>query len=266
MNSEANNNNGFPVFKTIYGSFGIFFDNIVSFLLLGSIFSLLFMLVNFISGQSLVCVNSTFNDNIFCSKNVLVFALANILLWFVASVYMRNWCQMSVTELHKFSCKRLVPNKADLKLFGVILIFFVSIFIALASGFFLFTRVPNPDWKIELAYFTFVSMGFFAPFFATPVLSYVSFAAEEEKMPSVKQLWQVSKGKRVLLFISFVSVILLTFFVSSSALQYLMQLAREGNIFVVVIADFLYNIVLMFVATIYINYCCMQKKFLFERS
>ena len=38
------------------------------------------------------------------------------------------------------------------------------------------------------------------------------------------------------------------------------------NIFVVVIAEFLYNIVIMFIISVYMNYCYMQKKFMFERN
>lgn len=256
----------FPIFKTIFGSFGLFLDNFKSYLLIGSVFALIVMVVNYIGGQSLMCTNPAFKEYAICSKSIYGFVIGVVVLWFVFCFYARIWGQTAILKKYKFSIKTLVPNKTDLKLYGVLILFSLSIIIALTSGFLLFTRVPNPDWKIELMYFTVVSVGFFAPMFATPLLSYASFVIKEDKLPSVKELWQASRHRIVLIFISFVSVVLVSFLASGSVLRYFMQLSMLDNIFVVVIAEFLYNIVIMFIISVYMNYCYMQKKFMFERN
>ncbi len=258
--------NKFPLFKTVFSSFSVFFNNLWISIVVGSIFSLIYMLMDIIGGQSLFCYSRNYASNVFCSNNFFSLALLNLFLWFIACVYMRNWYYMAILHTQKFSLKNILPKKSDFKMFGILCVYFVSLFIALGAGFLLFIREPNPDWRIEIIYFAFVSIGFFAPVFVTPLLSYISFAAEEVKMPKIKELWEVSKGKFAVIFMSFISVVLVSFLLMSAGMRYLVQISITGNIFVVVIAEFLYNIILMFIASIFINYCHMQKKFLFERS
>ena len=260
------NKDSFPLFRSVYGSFALFLDNLIPFFKIGGTFSIIFTIVNLITGQSVLCMNPDAKEYVFCSKEMPVMIIANIVLWFVACVYMRNWYQDVIIKNQKFSLKKLLPNTADLKLYALMIVFLATLFVAMLSGFILFTRNPNPDWKIELLFFTVVSVGFFVPMFATPIISYMAFIAGGDKLPKIKETWQQSKGKIASIFISFMGVVLIGFLISSNILRYFVQLSNEGNIFVVVIVEFLYNITLIFVATICINYSYMQKKFLFERS
>ena len=85
-------------------------------------------------------------------------------------------------------------------------------------------------------------------------------------MPSIKELWQRAHNKIIMIFISFASVMVINFMLTTSVMRYFMQLSMVENIFVVVITEFLYNIVLIFIVSVYMCYCYMQKKFLFERN
>lgn len=266
MADVIENKNKFPLFKTVFGSFSIFFDNFKSSIIIGSVFSVVYILVNIISGQSLFCYSNDYSKQFFCSNNFFVFVISNLFLWFVACVYMRNWYHVVILKTQKFSIKNILPKKNDVKIFGVLFLFFISICIATGSSFLLFIREPNPDWKIEIIYFAVVSIGFFVPMFAVPLLSLISFAAEGVKIPKFKELAAVSKGKILGMFLSFIGVVMISFLLMLSGMRYLVQISIDGNFFVVVIAEFLYNIILMFIASIFINYCYMQKKFLFERS
>lgn len=263
---NVDNTDKFPFFKSVFGSFGTFMDNFRSYLFLGSIFSIIIMLFSYLNGQSLMCANITFKKYVICGGNIYTFILSTVGLWFIFCVYARIFCQTAILKKYKFSIKSLLPNKTDVKLFGVAMLYGLSIFIALASGFLLFIRVPNPNWIIELLFFTVVSLGFFVPAVASPLLSYASFVVEGEKLPSIKELWQTSRNKIIMIFMSFVSIILINFMLTTSVLRYFMQLSMVENIFVVVIAEFLYNILLMLVVSVYMCYCYMQKKFLFERN
>ena len=266
MVEVVENKNKFPLFKTIFASFSLFFDNIWSSVIIGSVFSLIYMVINFIGGQSLFCYSRNYSASVFCVGNFYLFILSNLFLWFLACVYMRNWYNVVILKTQKFSIKDILPQMTDVKLFGVLGLFFVALLIACGVGAVLFVREPNPNWKIELIYFSLISIGFLAPIFAMPLLSFIAFVAEKTKIPTIKELWNVSKGKFTVMFISFVSVVLFSFLLMSFGLRYFVQLAVDGNIFVIVIAEFLYNIVLMFIASIFTNYCYIQKKFLFERS
>ena len=266
MTNEIKDKKGFSVFRTIFGSFTLFMDNFTQFLIIGSIFSVIIMVLNFVSGQSFFCHNEGLKSYAICTTNVITYIITTILLWFAGCMYMRIWSQNVILKKSKFSLNMLKPSMMDLKIYGVIIAFFLSILVALGSGFLLFIRVPNPDWKIEVMYFAVVSVGFFVPLFATPILSYIGFIAEGEKLPSIKELWQQSKGNITLLFISFFSVGIFSFLASNIPLRYFMQMGTSENIFAVVISEFFYNMIVMFLATMFINYCNVQKKYLFERG
>lgn len=266
MTDATQSKKRFPIFRAVYRSFTPFMDNFKLFLLIGSVFSLIIMLFNFFIGQSFFCITENLRKYAFCSIPAWVYIIASIILWFVGCMYMRIWYQTALLNEAKFSLKSLKPKWTDLKIYGVIILYFLSICIALGSGFLLFIRVPNPDWRIEMLYFAVVSVGFFAPMFATPILSYIGFVAEGKSLPKIKDLWQSAKGNIVLIFVSFVSVVLIGFLASNTLLRYFMEIGNNGNIFVVVIAEFLYNMIVMFIATIFASYCYIQKKFLFERD
>lgn len=266
MTDETQNKKSFSAFRTILGSFNLFIDNFTQFLIVGSVFSVIMMILNFVSGQSFLCLNENLKDYAICKINVFVYIVAMLLLWFIICMYMRIWSRTAILKRSNFSFKMLKPIIDDLKIYGVIFAFLLSIFVALGAGFLLFIRVPNPDWKIEIMYFSVVSVGFFVPFFATPILSYIGFVAEGKKLPSIKELWQNVKGNITLLFISFFSVGVFSFLAANIPLRYFLQMGYSENIFIVVIAEFFYNIIIMFLATIFMNYCYSQKKFLFERE
>ena len=266
MTNDINKKSNFPLFRIIFGSFGLFFDNFYYSLILGSVFSLIFTFINFISGQSVLCYNYELKKNILCLNNLLVMIVANLLLLFVICIYIRNWYQAVILKKYKFSIKNILPQIPDAKILGILGVFFVSILIALTSGYLLFARVPNPDWRIEVIYFLVVSVGFFVPVFVTPIFSYISFVAEGIKMPKIKDLWFQAKGNMFIIFMSFIGVVIITLLFMSMGLQYFTQLAQNGNLFIVIISEFLHNMVIMFMLAICTNYCYMQKIFLFERS
>lgn len=266
MANKIENRKSFPIFKTIFGSFIPFLDNFRSFFIIGSVFSVLFIVLNYISGQSFLCLNDDYKKYAFCSGEIISFIVTTLLGWILGCVYMRIWYQTVILKKQKFLLKSLIPSFADLKIYGVILLFILFVFIAVGAGYILLIRVPNPDWRIEILYFSIVSIGFFAPVIATPILSLNGFVAEGEKLPSLRNLWQQAKGNMVMVFISFVSVAIISFLAANSLFRYFMQIASIGNMFVVVMAEFFYNMMVMFLATIFISYCYTLKKFLFERD
>lgn len=266
MTDEAKKSIKLPLLKIVFTCYGLFMDNFKSYAVLGSIFALIFMLINLISGQSLMCLSDSINKHIYCNNNLYYTLITNIVLWFVFCVYVRNWIQDAILKKRKFSFKNIVPNKTDLKAYGAVLVFFVSIAIAVTSGYFLYIRVPNPDWRIEILYFSFVSIGFLAPIMAIQFMPYLSFIIEEKNLPSLKDMWKTISGNRVFVFISVFCSFIFNFLILSAFLRYLISMALSGGFFVVVITDFLYNMVLMLFAAIFMNYCYLQKNILFERN
>jgi hypothetical protein len=160
----------------------------------------------------------------------------------------------------------LLPKFTDIKILGVIAVLLAIFFIALVSAYFLIMRIPNPNWVIELLYFTAVSTGFIAPIIAAQFVLYVSFVANEDKLPKIKDVWLANKGIKLPVFIGFSTVMLVCFMIVVSLLRYLTEVATVGNWFVAIIVEFLYTMVMLAIVAIYANYSSMQRKFLFERN
>ena len=85
-------------------------------------------------------------------------------------------------------------------------------------------------------------------------------------MPKIKDLWQAVRGNVAVIFISFIGVVIINFLIVSSGFRYFVQIVVDGNIFVIVISEFLYNMFLMFAISVCANCWHIQKEFLFERS
>ena len=69
------NKDGFPLFKAIFGSFSLFFNNMPTYVIIGSAFSLVFMIANFISGQSAFCSSINYSKYAFCTNNLFLFII-----------------------------------------------------------------------------------------------------------------------------------------------------------------------------------------------
>ena len=201
-------------------------ENLRSFMMIGGLFSIIYMIVNFFSGQSLMCANGKFIDNSYCFSNIYIWGLANILCWFVFCVYIRNWLQCVIMKKDKFSIKKILPNKTDLRLFVFVLFIFATITVAFISGFFLFYRNPNPDYRIELLYFSFVSLGFFVPIIGIQFISYIPIIAEGSPLPKPKEIWKKISGQRGFVIMSILSVLLISFLILSSGLNYFRKLPK----------------------------------------
>jgi hypothetical protein len=256
----------FSFFRIIYESFGILFDNFKFAIIIGGTFSVIFTLVKILFGNSFFCYNPNFEKTFICSSNTIVFVLSGLIFWFITCEYIRNWYQVVILKDRKFSIKNILPQMLDVKIYGVLALFFVSVLIAMLSGFILFVKEPNPNWVIELSFFSLMFLGLFVPLIALPVLSYIPFVLENTKLPKIKDLWRSAKGNYLVIMVSFGFILTGNFLIMLSVTNYFIQVSADGNVFVIVMAEFLYNMILMFIMSVYTNYCYMQKKFLFERS
>ena len=252
--------------KIIFTSYGLLIDNGRSFFVFGSAFAILLSLMNFVTGQSLMCANNDLSKYIYCANNIYIMVIGYVLMWFVSCVFIRNWYQGAILKEYKFSFKKMIPEITDFKLYGAFLVMILSIFVAVVSGFFLFIRVPNPDYRIELLYFSFVSLGFFVPMIAVQLVSYLPLITEGQKLPSIKDVWKKGAENRAFVVMSVFCFLMFNFLFVSSFLRYLTQIAVSNGVFVVVITDFLYNMVMLLLTAVFANYCYLQKNILFERD
>ena len=256
-----------PILKTIFGCYGEFFNNLGNFVVLGGIFAFVSAFIYIFWGQDISCSNTTYlSTHAICSNNLISFIVAKVLFVLLACVFIRCWSQIVLSQENKFGFQIFKPTVRDLKILGLVFVFFVSLLFAFGAVFLLYRRVPTPDWRIELLYFMVVSLGVFVPIFAFRFISLFGFAAAAENFPKLSVLWNKTKGSTMIIFTN----ILFLFTVASIFVFNIIGKVIIGtisdNIFIVFGRQYLLEIVTYAFIAIFANFCYIQKQILFERN
>lgn len=256
-----------PVFAMLFGPYGLMLDKIKQFIINGTAFAVVLMVLYIASGQDALCINSAYRQQHFCTNNVANFAIIHFISFFILCVFMRSWYQTAFMPEGIKSYKIFIPQLADLKILGLFAAFFLTLAIAGFSGYLLYVRVPNPDWKIELGYFTLVSFGFFVPLLALRFVSYVAFAAAGEPLPAPIVVWKKTAGNTFLILSSIIILMMIGLFISQALLRsFMIGGTNIGQWYVMLGSEYLSDIAVIFIAACFMNYCYLQKGFLFERN
>lgn len=252
-----------PVLSTLIGSFGMVAEKFRYFIQLGLPFALFLGLIYIICGQDTTCwiVNYTTSSN--CSQSLVAFAGIHVIALFLFCMFMRNWYLIALKGQNMSLKQVLLPRLADVKIFLLVLATMGAWLIAGSAFYLLYVRVPNPDWRIELAYFTVVSLLFSAPIVMTRFLSWIAFAAEEAPLPSLLKIWKKTSNHTVLLFASFVFVLLVGIFLQQAVLA---EATAQHNLrfYRIVFNEWFVEGIAVLLACLFMNYCALQKKFFFE--
>lgn len=252
-----------PFFQTLIGPYGLLIDKIRPFLAAGLLYSLLLTLLSGIFGRFYSCL-LTMEPLWFCGGNQsnLLYLLLKLL---VLTAFMTKYYQAAFTH-GDCSLKGLLQwNKTLAKPLAVTLVMIVSLLIPLLSFYLLLSRVPTPDWRLELAYFTVVSLGFFAPFV---VLEFGALAAEVwggETLTPWREIRRRNRGNFLrLLLAAFLIFLLMSF--GFMFLQYQIVAFSAAIDFVpAVIVEFAYNFWLLFTLALLVNLARLQQYYFVEQ-
>lgn len=270
MNTEATENYGsqpvrLPIFATIFGAYGLILDKFKQFTLLGIVFAALMMFLYMAGGQDALCYNKFYRENHFCTESIPLFIAIHLLNGFILCMFLRVWVQIALKEENQTWKRIFVPRLADLKIAGGFLAYFLTLAIAAGAFYLLIVRVPNPDWRIEWAYFTVVSLGFFAPLLALRFSVYFAFFASEEKCPALLDVWKRTAGNGFALLGGLIFLLLVSLILAQALLGSFIR-ADEASLLAVLGSEFLSNLAVVFVAACFINYCYLQKIYLFGKD
>lgn len=255
-----------PIAGTAFGAYWLLIKKFKEFLILGSIYAVVLLLIYLLSGNGWFCNIASEEKTFFCSNNVGIFIVVRLLNFMVICMFARVWYQAILED--KFSLRRnlFVPSWKDIKIMALSIGYILSLSVAIYSLYLLYVRVPNPDWRIELAYFTFVSLGLIVPVVALRFLSWYAFIAEGEILPNWKVLWRKTTGNNFLILSSLVLLLIIGLSVSMGLLHNIMLYNNLQNMLAMLWSEFLSHIFNLLVVACFMNYCYLQKKFLFERK
>lgn len=253
-----------PFFKIVFAPYNLLLDNGKSFFSLALPYALLITLVAFACGFSYVCLYANaIKVDAFCSTSTPLYLLYTILKLFFVAAFAINWCQTALKK-EPFSWRLFISvDWRVLKLAGVFLLIVALNFMPLVSGYILYIRVPNPDWRIETLFFAVVALGFVVPFVVLRFYSLVAFIIYGQKIPSLKQMWCKTMGNGFSILTSLFVIFILTMFILGSFYRNFQGVVAEGSFYIGFMSEFLYDILYLLFAALLVNHCCLQQQILY---
>lgn len=259
---ENQTNPKYSYFKAVSDPLSVIVDQIVFFLAAGSVFALLMTVLSFVFDQQYVCQQLIVPEGIQCSNSATNYFLYLLLKLICVSLFLTLWSEKV------FLGKKLTTTyfKQSLLVYlKNIVIFFLFIFLnllPLISGFVLLERIPNPNWLIELSFFTVVGLGFLVPFVL--MLFYANIAEFLLGLPwkNFRQIFSVSRQNTFKIILSVFSIFIVILLI---IIAFTDVIRASGNLpldLYNIIASFVSNLSLLLICTIFLNLIYAQKELL----
>lgn len=263
---NTDNNPKFPYIEAVKGPWEILFSNGRRFLLLGFAFAVIMSIFSILWGKAFVCSYKIYGEvNFYCQQNEwkqLVYLGGKALFLAVYLYAWVNWGNIGLKDKEK----RKSVFKQIAKLWCILLSMTLSVIIPLISYMVLAFRVPNPDWRIESAYFTFVALGFVAPFILIRFFVTLSFAAENKPIPVLREQWQKSQGNFLRILSSFFVIFLFFVWFYGNFYSNFKQTSNEIMPYAGILIEVIYNFIQILFFTLFCNSLLLQKKYLYKEG
>ncbi len=248
-----------PFYQILFGSYVLLVNRFRDFFYIGGIYALLISLFRLLCGQSVFCSFKNFSLTSVCVYDVWLYIAGKVLILYLISVFCVRYYQAIWQNKKNSLLSVLRPQMVDIRSFLAMLCFFALNSLPGLSWYILKERVPNPDWRIELTFFGFVSLGFVIPLICLRLYSLLADVWSNNKISSVYEIWNKSRGNSFRMIFS-ISIWLVIFALSTSGLlRNLSYYAREASYGMVIIGDILYSVLLLLNIGFFINYCGIQK-------
>ena len=250
----------YPFFKALIKPFSDIFDHFKLFLFYGGGAAIFLTFLSFIFSQTFLCAIPPFNLQMSCSQSISGYFIYFSLKLFLICAFLRLWYDIIYLEkkigLSYFKNRSL----SFLSFFFSVIVFLILNALPALSLVLLIARIPNPNFVIELCYFTVVSLGFVVPFVL--IRFYKNIACLIEGLPFTdfkKTFVQTSfkTSKIVFSFILMIALCLLLFLTVAGNLRlHVFTPLTVYNIF----AEFLFELTLIFVVSVFIGFVRTQKE------
>ncbi len=256
-----------PFFRLAFGSFNSFVDNIRQFAVLGICFSVILSALSFVFGFSYLCGFIGGMENaLFCSGSQILYVFYFFVKIVVLSVFAVLWCQVVFCG-EKLTLKSIFSvGKRDVKFSLILFLTLLLNFVPLLSYYLLSIRIPNPDWRVEISYFAVVSVGFLVPFVVLRFYSVLGFIGCGEKVPSLKEIWLKSRGNTLKILLSLFLIFILLIMIINNFYGGANINMEDSLLFTAISSEFFYNLLFLIILVLWVNNCCLQKKYLFEQE
>ena len=253
------------VFQLAFQPIKLLFKNWQSLLILGVPFAFLLTLCSMLTGRSALCnVDSgVILTDFHCSDTVESYYFDVFIRFLIISFFMLKWYDFTLLK-EPLNIKNIFKcSSTEIRTFGIIATFAIVNLLPLIGLLILFARVPNPNWKIELLFFTCVAWVFLLPLIAIRFYSIIAATLENNKELTIKGIWNRTSGNTLKLllgtgFIVFVALIIFmqyySYILGTTDYTYKIALSVELE----------YDFLVVLFAACFMNYCYTQKELLLK--
>lgn len=240
-----------PLFRLLFSPFNQILDNGKIFFALVLSTSLIICLSSTLFGFNYLCAYSPVpSPELFCSNSLwgyLLHSLLKMLVWGYLGIKWYDYVFAGV----EFNKKTIFSvDGRCLKFAGLLLLFLALNMLPMLSWWILYIRVPNPDWRVEMVFFAFVSIGFIMPIILLRFYSVLGLVMRGKKIPNISSLWNKTSGNTIKIFLSFMLIFILGMFIFGNLYTNFRALANQINFYNVLISEYIYDV---FASLIYIS-------------
>jgi hypothetical protein len=136
----------------------------------------------------------------------------------------------------------------------------------MVSGWILYLRVPNPDWRVEILFFAVVSIGFIIPFILLRFYSLIPFVIYGRRLPPLKEVWYKTSGNMFTVLLSLFVIFILTVVFLGNLYSNFQKVAANSGLYINFSSEFIYSLLVLIILALVINNFCIQQRILFEEK
>ncbi len=252
----------YSIFKSFIQPFWIISDNMKTFFIQGSFFTVFVVLLSYLFGQKYLCLfTEQLPETLYCPANNALMYIPYLLIKIIAIfVCIKIWYNTVFEKINIDKNYFKSMWKSVLRLMLLFIVFIILNIMPLVSGLILFIRKPNPVWQIEVMFFTFVSIGFLLPFVSLRFYSLLAVLLNTGKFTDIKNIWKKTKGLtiKILIATSLIYLVCLLCFVSITGhINISRNMPAELHN---VIAETLFAFISYFIVILFVNFCEKQRQ------
>lgn len=255
-----------PFFGIIFGPFSLLIDNTKNILLIGAIYALVLTILSLSFGSGYMCSYPAYQEQgNYCLNDGSLKIFYLFLRFVVLCAFMATFYRICFVQA-PFNIKAFLDVKNILRSLGGVTFFLLLNSIALVAIYMLYQRVPNPNWKIELAYFAIVSIWILMPFILMRFYAILAFVWAGEALPGILSVAKRNRGNMLRIMLGFFLLFFVTVFVFLAYYNNFRLVANTNAVYISAMVEFLYNLLVLILVSLFVNNCYLQKVYLFGRN
>lgn len=256
-----------PIIKLMCTPFNQILDHAKVFFILTIPAAAIISLFSDIIGFNYLCIYPQIDKTLInCSNSVWGYMLYCLIKIFVIGYVGLKWSEIIYGEssLSRETLKKFDKKYINFCLF--ILGFYMLNMTPFLSAWLLYMRTPNPNWQIELIFFSFASLGFILPFLLLRIYAILGFVLRGQKIPSLKNVWQKTSGNMVPILFSVMIIFIMSLFIFGNLYSNFKPLISDIRFYTKFISEFIYTIFVQFIFLVFLNNINLQYQIFYESS